>query len=265
MYLDYLQIVSHNAAYAYTTGRDIVRANKRHQENNSNWFLQLDLKDFFPSINREFLKKQLYKVYPFPALDKVFVNKLIEYALLNDGMPQGTCLSPILSNLVMVSIDYKIEEYLKKETDDFFVYTRYADDITISCRRKFNPGEVINIIKKVFDEEEVPFRINSEKTRFGSHAGRNYHLGLIINKDNKISVGHKKNAKYRAMLFQWCQDFTTKDTTFRASQEFIEKTNKLLGLTAFYKNVEPDYVQKTLNKYNEMFNINILKEARKLV
>lgn len=263
-YLDSLQVLSHNAAYAYTTGRDIVKANQRHQENNSRWFLQLDLKNFFPSINKEFLLKQLNKVYPFPELDNAFIESLTEFALLNDEMPQGTCLSPILSNLVMVPIDFKIEKYLKEKSGDYFVYTRYADDITISCRRKFSPEKIINAIKEIFTEEEVPFRINEEKTRFGSRAGRNYHLGLIINKDNQISVGHEKNAKFRAMIYQWCKSFITDYQGFQPP-EFVDQTNKMLGLIAFYTNVEPDFVKKVLAKYNNKFNIDIIKEARKIV
>lgn len=260
-FIEQHQVQCHDTAFAYTEGRDTVRALKRHQENRSRWFLQIDLKDFFPSINSKFLKRQLMQIYPFPFFPENTIEPIIEYSLLNDSMPQGTCLSPILSNLVMVPIDHKITERLR-QFKRRFVYTRYADDITISCREKFDYNEIINLIKEIFSEEEAPFTINESKTRFGSNAGKNYHLGIILNKDNQLSIGHEKNAKFRAMLYNWCKDISTVDTT---DYEFVKRTHKMLGLISYYKNIEPEYIRKTINKYNKKFNIDIEKEAKEII
>lgn len=258
-YKDYieqhLRVLPHKAAHAYVEKRGTLTAMQQHQKNESKWFLQIDLKDFFNSINGEWLKEMLLKVYPFPYIEEEILDDIVKISLLNGTLPQGSHLSPTLTNMIMVPIDHTLTEKLHNYKKHHYVYTRYADDITISCKEKFDPTEIKNIIKEVFDTYNVPFRINEEKTRFGSSAGRNYHVGLIINKENKISLGHEKNNKFRAMLFNFCttgEEWEPKDIY------------KMLGLISYYKSIEPNFVTKTLTKYNEKFNIDILAKAKQL-
>lgn len=251
-----LQVLPHKAAHAYVEKCSTVTAMQAHQNNNSKWFLQMDLKDFFNSITGEWLKNMLKEVYPFKMIEDEYLDDIVRIALLNDTLPQGSHLSPLLTNLAMVPIDHGITEILHSYYGHHYVYTRYADDITISCKEKFDPKIIEAVITDVFTEWNVPFRINNEKTRFGSTAGRNYHLGLILNKDNKLSVGHEKNQKFRAMIYNFCT----------VGEEWeIKDVQKMLGLISYYKAVEPDFVEKVLRKYNEKFNIDILKKAKSLI
>ena len=103
----------------------------------------------------------------------------------------------------------------------------------------------------MFKELNLPFRINDEKTRYGSRAGSNYHLGVIINKDNKISIGHERNNKFRAMIYNFCQV---------GSEWEPSDVYKMLGLISYYKSIEPNFVKNTLEKYNKKFNTDILKK-----
>ena len=249
-----LKVQAHDAAFGYIKQRDIKRSTERHQKNESRWFLKLDLKDFFPSINEEFLRKQLDMVYPFRFLPGEFMEGLIKYSLLNNSLPQGTYTSPLLSNLVMVPIDYDITKALTNYNKHHFVYTRYADDIEISCKEKFDPREITAIVSQIFKDYNAPFRINHEKTTFGSNAGSNYHLGLNLNKDNQISKGYRKNNKFRAMLHQFA--LNPNDASY-------ETLNKILGTIAHFRYIEPGFVEKTLHKYNEKFNIDIEKEIKR--
>lgn len=253
---DGLHFLEHNAAHAYVKERSVVTAMEKHQKNNSKWYLQIDLKNFFNSITGEWIKKMLNEIYPFPFIPEEEINRLIKISLLNGGLPQGSRISPTLTNVVMVPIDYTITEQLHNYNKHHYVYTRYADDITISCKEKFNPNEILNIIKTIFETFEVPFRINNEKTRFGSTAGRNYHLGLIVNKDNKISAGHERNNKFRALIYNFCI----------IGEEWEPKEiQKMLGLISYYKSFEPEFVEKTLQKYGEKFDMNIMARAKTLI
>lgn len=255
-WLEKIKILPHNAAHAYVQKRSTVTAMKEHQKNESKWFLQLDLKNFFNSIDETFLRKMLKEVYPFKFIKEENLNTIIKLALLNGTLPQGSHLSPILTNLIMVPIDHMITEKLKNYHKQTYVYTRYADDITISAKYKFEWRKVKKEIEKIFEYWKVPFNINEDKTRFGSSAGRNYHVGLIINKDNQISVGHEKNNKFKAMIFNFC-------TT--GEEWEIHDVQKMLGLISYYKSIEPDYINKTINKYNERFNMDIMKTAKELI
>ena len=249
----YLRVLPHKAAHAYVEKRGTLTAMQEHQKNQSRWFLQIDLKDFFNSITGEWLKEMLLKIYPFPFIEESTLNNIVKISLLNGTLPQGSHLSPTLTNIIMVPIDHAITEKLHNYNKHHYVYTRYADDITISCKYKFDPREIENIIKEIFSEFNVPFRINNEKTRFGSSSGRNYHVGLILNKDNQISLGHEKNNKFKAMIFNFC-------TT---GQEWeLKDVYRMLGLISYYRSIEPDFVKKILNKYGQKFNIDILAVAK---
>lgn len=253
---DWLQVLPHKAAHAYVKERSTVTAMQMHQKNESKWFLQIDLKDFFNSITGEWLKDQLLMVFPFKYIEPNVLNDLITVSLLNGVLPQGSKLSPLLTNLAMVPIDYMITERLHNWNNHHYVYTRYADDITISCKEKFNPQNIIDQIMAVFEAFCVPFRINNEKTRFGSIAGRNYHLGIILNKDNKLSVGHEKNNKFRAQVNNFClvgEEWDRHDI------------QKFLGIISYYKAIEPEFIEKTLEKYGEKYGINIIAKAKELI
>ena len=253
---NFWNIIPHAAAFAYVKNNSTIDAMKLHQKNKSNWYLHIDLKDFFPSITEDVLRKTLSQVYPFPYFPKEDMDTIIKYALLNGKCPQGSKLSPFLSNMVMVPVDYMIHERLKNLNKHHFVYTRYADDMTISCKENFKPKEIIDIIKNVFKELDLPFRINDEKTRYGSRAGSNYHLGVIINKDNKISIGHERNNKFRAMIYNFCQV---------GSEWEPSDVYKMLGIISYYKSIEPNFVKNVLEKYNKKFNTDILKKAKQMI
>ena len=251
-----LQVLPHKAAHAYVAKCSTITAMQVHQKNESNWYLQIDLKDFFNSITGEWLKEQLLCVFPFPFIGEENLDNIIHAALLNGTLPQGSHLSPLLTNLAMVPIDHALTEKLHNYGRHHFVYTRYADDITISCKEKFNRHDIMNLIKETFRAFNVPFNINHEKTRFGNKSGRNYHLGIIVNKDNQLSVGHEKNQKFRAMIFNFC--------TIGSEWE-LHDIQKMLGLISYYKAIEPDFVDKVIRKYNEKFHIDIMETAKSML
>jgi len=253
---DTLHTLPHTAAYAYVKGRDIIKANQMHQSNESNWFLQIDLKDFFPSINEEFLRRMLLQVYPFKFIPEEHFENIINYALLNNSIPQGSPLSPTITNILMVPIDYAITKKLQDYDKKNFIYTRYADDIKISCKQHFDPKKIVQVILDIFKEFDAPLKINHDKTRYGSRAGKNYYLGVILNKDNQISPGWRNNKKLRAKLFDFVMHGTEWDP---------HEVHKMLGIIAYYKNIEPEFIKKTIDKYNNKYSTDIIAKAKQLI
>lgn len=251
-----LKIQVHDAAHAYVKQRSIVTERTVHQKNKSNWFLYLDFKEFFPSHNYAYCESMVNFIYPLAFLERDQLRFLFEYALLNNSLPQGTPLSPTLTNILMMPIDYTIEDALRDYPDHRLIYTRYADDLCISCRQKFDPDKVIKIIKNVLTAWDTPFKLNEDKVKFGSKAGRNYHLGTIINKDNEIKPGHKKNQKFRAMLHQFGLHYQDWPLT---------KVQQMMGLIAYYHSIEPEYIDYVLQVYNKKFNTDLLELAKKLI
>lgn len=208
----------HTSAYAYIRGRSTIKCIKKHQDNNSRWFEKLDLHNFFGSTTLEWTMKMLGMVYPFsdviadPAGNKL-LEMAIELAFLDGGLPQGTPISPIITNIVMIPIDHTIANTLRnfktKDDDSFgqhFVYTRYADDFQISSRYDFDKDAVQKIVTTTLDNFNAPFKLNTTKTRYGSSSGRNWNLGIMLNSNNDMTIGSKKKRQFEAMISNYIMD-----------------------------------------------------------
>ena len=242
----HIKCLPHNSAYAYVKTRCTKEELQKHTENNSKWFLKIDLKDFFPSCSLELIMQKLRNLYPFYYLSNNIMDKLeclLSLCILNNGLPQGTPTSPFLTNLVMVEYDYKITEYLKS-LGAGYVYTRYADDILISNKGKFNFNEILTKLNEILQ----PFTIKTEKTRFGSSNGRNWNLGLMVNKDNNITLGYRKKQLLNAMLNNFLRDASNNQYWNR------EDTYHLQGQLSYLKHIEPNYYNYIILKYETKYN-----------
>ena len=253
--LQSLNILEHDAAYAYVRTRCAADAVRKHQKNQSNWFLKLDLKDFFPSCTPEICMKYLMQVYPFALLDTEHQKLLKEILEIHahNGLPQGSPLSPYLTNLIMVPIDTQLSQALMHYDKSHFVYTRYADDILISCKSKFSKEVITNLVAGLLKD----FKINTEKIRFGSRAGRNWNLGVMLNKDNNITIGNQNKKLLQAMLHHFCKDFI--DNQMWSPQD----TQVLQGKLAYLRSIEPEYYEKLIEKYEKKFTNICISQALK--
>lgn len=227
---------AHDAAYAYVKDRTCLSALERHRAKNTNFFYKFDLHDFFPSCTIELLRRQLSQVYPFCMLEANVLDTVINVATYNGAMPQGSPLSPLLCNMVLIPFDWAMHYSIKHFGG---VYTRYADDILISFADRKQLPFVEFLIKEHLPEG---LSINPSKSRCGSIAGRNYNLGLVLNKERKITIGHKKKMELKAKLNNFIFDFT--------NQRYwsIIDTQVLQGELNYFKQIEPEYANFVINR-----------------
>lgn len=191
-------VLPHQSAYAYINNCNILDCLKCHQTNNSRWFAKFDFSNFFNNTTKQFVIDMLKQIYPFSEIMHMsdnwnhMIEKTFDICFLNNGLPQGSPISPIISNIMMVPIDYSIDQYLHENyTDSHFVYTRYADDIIISSPNSFSYLTIQDDITRILNQFNTPFALNNSKTRYGSSSGNNWNLGLMLNKDNNITIGYK--------------------------------------------------------------------------
>jgi len=245
---NYYKILPHNAAYAYTRGRCAYDALVTHQRNKARWFLKIDIKDFFPSITVELLKDKLPTIYPLNWLSESYLDKLIDIATNNHNvLPQGSPLSPLLSNLIMVGFDLALSSKLRRFEYQTYTYTRYADDMLISCPYAFEFQKIVEVIEELFTEFNLPFQISKHKLRYASAAGRNWNLGLMYNKDLKITVGTKRKKELHSLVNSFVVEYPWD----------IQTTQELIGKLGYLKNVEPDYYDTLIHKYESKYNVDI--------
>jgi len=248
----------HTTSFAYVRGRSTIDAIKRHQRNESKWFLKLDFTDFFGSTTPAFVLDMLSQLFPFSEIikrqdGKEELQKALSLCFLNNGLPQGTPISPFITNVMMIAIDHKISNTLRQFDNRRFVYTRYADDLLISCKIDFDMGSVQQLVVDTLSGFSAPFTIKKEKTRYGSSAGRNWNLGLMLNKDNQITIGHKRKKEFKAMLDNYMRDKKTD------SKWPLNDIQVLSGLISYYRMVEKDYIDHLLRQYSVKHGADIRK------
>ena len=180
------------------------------------------------------------------------MERALSLCFLDGGLPQGTPISPLITNIMMISIDFKLANTLRNFDRQHFILTRYADDMTISCRYDFNYNKIVDYINSVLREFHAPFKIKDEKTHYGSRAGRNWMLGLMLNKDNNITLGYKRKKALRSWIYNYLSDRQNRIPT--PVQEVME----LNGNLSYFKMVEPAWTEAIIEHYSNAFKVNLI-------
>lgn len=128
------------------------------------YIVDIDLESFFDNVEHYILLELLYK-----RVKCVYVLKLIRQFLRapiqingklhkrRKGVPQGSPLSPLLSNILLNELDKQLEQRGLR-------YVRYADDFSIYVRSSESAKRVgNNIYKYLRDELKLP--INRSKSK----------------------------------------------------------------------------------------------------
>lgn len=248
----------HTSAFAYVKKRCTVDAVKRHQQNNSKWFAKLDLHNFFGSTTPEFVMSMFSMVFPFSEVVKTqrgrdALRTALELAFLDGVLPQGTPISPLITNVMMIPVDFKLTKALRDFNKQRFIYTRYADDFIISSQYDFNVRDIEELVCKVLRDFGAPFSINESKTRYGSSAGRNWNLGVMLNKDNEITVGNKKKRQFQSMLYNYITDKKNGVAWNR------EDLMVMQGLHSYYRMVEERAIDAIVQHINDKMRVDVIR------
>lgn len=242
----------HTSAFAYIRGRNAVDSVRRHQQNQSRWFLKLDFHDFFGSTTPEFVLKQLEQIYPYNLIlvseyGRKYLQEALSLCFLNGGLPQGTPISPMLTNLIMIPIDHRLAKMAREDFKVHMRYTRYADDILISSTIDFRWKEVEDKIVEILNNFGAPFKLNTKKTRFGSSSGANWNLGVMLNEHNEITIGQKRKKYLKAALFSLFSDYMSQKRWNPEDAQVLD------GQISYYKMVEKNSIEKIIKTYEEKF------------
>lgn len=422
----------HTSAFAYIKQRGILNCMKRHQSNESRWFAKYDLSNFFGSTTLDYTVSMLSMIFPFSEVIKHSAGKnsleqALELAFLDGKLPQGTPFSPLLTNIIMIPIDYKLTNGLRKfkqfnqeeratiiptlvggntildvnsvdktnslyfsgsefrrgykfledetvlisltfdvvgegtgeiktiiekivstqlgssnkdvpiknytltdvtkvigetvssteesETltqepaensttvlsgeaiingqrvnvgdkitytaclkvdelvaaleahvdftggvlklsgeinDANLLYTRYADDFQVSSRYMFEFREAEKFIADTLKFFGAPFKIKAAKTRYGSCTGSNWNLGLMLNKDNEITVGYKKKRRFQAMISSYVMDKKNGREWNKSDIQTME------GYRNYYRMIEGERIDKIVEHIGNKFDVDIV-------
>lgn len=168
--------------------------------------LNVDLKDFFPSINFGRVRG-LFISRPYNLNEEV-ATVLAQICCHNNHLPQGAPTSPIISNMICAQMDDQLQQLAKKYQ---CLYTRYADDITISTHLSRFPEKIAKYSEET-DKFEVGlalkgvienngFQVNQSKIHLQAKSRRQQVTGLTVNQI--VNVKRSYVNQVRAMLHAW--------------------------------------------------------------
>jgi len=201
------RIQPHEQVHGFVTGRSIVSNAQPHL--GKDIVINVDLKDFFPSISYQRVKGLFHKLGYSEQLSTVFAlictsaeTETVEMDGVsyyvqkgNRFLPQGSPASPAISNLIAYRLDKKILGLAAKFN---FSYTRYADDLSFSTTKdnEKNISRLLFFLKKIIEAEG--FTIHPSKTHIMRKGYLQKVTGIVVNE--KLNVQRTQLRKFRAFL-----------------------------------------------------------------
>lgn len=172
-------------SFAYRSGRGARDALARFESvisRGAEWVLHLDIENFFDSVPHATVFAALRHELADPRLagllDRILRCGVFEHGLVRPvraGLAQGSPLSPLLANIVLHSLDVRLEQQGVE-------FVRYADDCCVLL-----PREDLGLRWRAVLEEwlaELGLRVNDKKTAFGLFTATRF-LGFAFRKNAK--------------------------------------------------------------------------------
>ena len=146
--------------------------------------IDIDLKNFFGTIDHKMLEDLLKeKISDFTFMR--YINRMLKAGVLaegemnidEEGVPQGSCCSPILSGIFAhYALDVWIEGTVKEHCKGKVKLIRYADDAVICCELEEDAIRIRASLGKRLDKFKL--QLNEEKTKLVGFNKAKARLGI---------------------------------------------------------------------------------------
>ncbi|GAB2468375.1 hypothetical protein GCM10027082_19890 [Comamonas humi] len=233
------------AAHGFITGRSIMT--NAHQHRGRSYVFNVDLQDFFGSINFGRVRGFFIADKDF-ALQPAVATVLAQIACFENVLPQGSPASPVISNLIGNVLDTHL---IKLARNNGCVYTRYADDLTFSTNLPKFPEEIARLNGGVWTTgaallkviKKSGFAVNESKVRLQFEDSQQSVTGLVVN--HKVNTPRSYRSSLRAMaksLFKtgsFTHDSFIKDPSGVLSKQMeLGTISQLQGMFGHVKHID---------------------------
>lgn len=176
-------------SYGFRKGKsalDAVKQAQSYQKKGNRWVVDIDLANFFDEVNHDRLISRIRTKVKDRSIIKL-IRQYLQSGIMTGGVttirekgtPQGSPLSPLLSNIVLDELDKELEARGHK-------FCRYADDCNIYVRSRKAGNRVMESISRYL-EERLRLPVNRKKSAV-SRPWRRTFLGYSFTSDRNARL-----------------------------------------------------------------------------
>lgn len=170
------------------------------------WVIELDLENFFDRVNHDklmsLLAKEITDKRTLKLLRSYLNSGIMENGViipLTEGTPQGSPLSPLLSNIVLNELDQELQQRGHR-------FIRYADDCSVYVRSEKSAHRAMEAITN-YIERKLKLKVNRMKSRV-SRPNESMLLGFSFYRTDKnweIRIARKSLQRIKAKIKEQTQ------------------------------------------------------------
>lgn len=192
-------------SYGFRAGKSAQQAilqAKKYQSEGKCWVVDMDISKFFDEVNHDRLIMRIKQKVNDKGLLRL-IRKYLKTGIMIDGVmtvreqgtPQGSPISPLLSNIVLDELDKELER--RKHS-----FCRYADDCNIYVRSRKAAERIMESITN-FVENKLRLRINKDKSATDLASKRTF-LGYSFTGEQppRIRVPEKTVKRFKTKVKQ---------------------------------------------------------------
>lgn len=177
------------SSYGFRQGRSAHQAvlkTKQYQQEGKRWVVDIDLAKFFDEVNHDLLmariKRKVGDKRLLKLISEILRSGIMIGGIINQrekGTPQGSPLSPLLSNIMLDDLDKELEKR-------GHCFCRYADDCNIYVSSKKAGERVMESITNYL-EKKLKLKVNRGKSAIARPWNRIF-LGYSFTSQKEVRI-----------------------------------------------------------------------------
>lgn len=218
----------HASSFGFRQGRNChqaIAAALGHHQEGFQTVLDADIKSFFDQLPHQVIIDAVAAEVADGNILRL-VTKFLRSGVMESGVfkpttvgtPQGGVVSPLLANIVLNRLDWRLHEA-------GYRFVRYADDFVVLCQTKRRAEGALQLVQQVL--AELGLQLSAEKTHITSYGKGYSFLGFVLSSRSR-RMRPKSLKKFKDKI----RTLTIRKRNFEP--EVIAELNRVIRGTSLY-------------------------------